>query len=363
MDAKLLSSRTLNPSGMKLLVLLAIGLSASAMFLDTVAGRAIGQSVSLTLPFLIAAFAAAGFGFWVVPLLRAFKAGQVIREDGPKSHLKKAGTPTMGGIFFLPVAIVVALLNTSFAADVVAVSLLTLSYGAIGWIDDWSIIRGKSNKGITPRQKLFLQIGFAAAFCVWLLTAHPGVTSVDLPFGLVLPLGILFAALAVFVLTAESNAVNLTDGVDGLAGGTVAIALLGLGALIAPAHPELMVFCAALSGSCLGFLVHNRNPAQVFMGNTGSTALGGALAAVALVANALFPLLILSGLFLVETLSVIAQVSYYKATKGPDGIGKRLFKMSPYHNHLELSGWAETQIVGAFYAIVAVLVLVAFTLR
>lgn len=364
MDAKLFSSRTLNLSGTVLLVLLTIGLSVTALSLDMMAGRSLDQTWSLTLPLWVCALAAAGLGFWVVPLLRALKAGQVIREDGPKSHLKKAGTPTMGGVFFLPVAIVVALVWSQFAPNVIAVSALTLAYGAIGWIDDWQIIRGCSNKGITPRMKLYLQLGFGALFCAWVALTQPAsITTIALPFGWALPLGGLFWGLALFVLTAESNATNLTDGVDGLAGGTVAIALLGLGAVIAPTSPELMLFSACLSGACLGFLVHNRNPARVFMGNTGSSALGGALAAVALLSNSLFALLILSGLFLVETLSVIAQVSYYKATKDESGVGKRLFKMSPFHNHLELSGWTETRIVGVFYLINGLLAWLALTLR
>lgn len=363
MDAKLFSSRTFQLSGKLLLVCLVIGLSTAALLFDFAAGRSFDQPGSLTLPIWICALASAGLGYWVVPILRALKAGQVIREDGPKSHLRKAGTPTMGAIFFLPVAIGVAILWSGFAPNVLAVSALTLAYAAIGWIDDWQIIRGNSNKGITPRMKLYLQVGFGALFCLWMAFTQPlSLTTVALPLGLMLPLGPLFWALAVFTLTAESNATNLTDGVDGLAGGTVAIALLGLGALVSFTHPELALFCTCLSGACLGFLVHNRNPARVFMGNTGSSALGGALAAVALLTNHLFALLIISGLFLVETLSVIAQVSYYKATKGPDGIGKRLLKMSPFHNHLELSGWSEIKIVSAFYLINGLLVCLALAI-
>nr|WP_242025512.1 phospho-N-acetylmuramoyl-pentapeptide-transferase [Leptolyngbya sp. FACHB-36] len=328
------------------------------------AGRPLGQELSLTLPLWVCALATTGLGFWVVPLLRSLKAGQIIREDGPQTHLKKTGTPTMGGVFFLPVAVGVALVWSGFSPSVVAVSALTLGYGAIGLLDDWQIIRRKSNKGISPRLKLMLQIGFGALFCLWLMATQPiNITTIALPLGLSLPLGALFWLLAGFALVAESNAVNLTDGLDGLAGGTAAIALLGLGALIAPTHPDLMLFCACLSGSCLGFLSHNRNPARVFMGDTGSLALGGAIAAVGLLTNTLFAVLLLSGLFLVETLSVIAQVSYYKATKGPDGIGKRLFKMSPFHNHLELSGWAETRIVAVFYTIGGLLALLALAIQ
>lgn len=350
-------------SGTQLFVVLGIGLSAIALALDWGAGRLTGSGLSLTFPFWVCGVGSAAVGYGVVPFLQAIKAGQFIREDGPQSHLQKAGTPTMGGIFFVPVAVVVALLWTGFTPQVMAVSALTLSYGFIGWLDDWQVLRRRSNKGISPRMKLALQIGFAVAFCLWLLVTQPeDITRVSLPFGLVLPLGLLFWPLAGFVLVAESNATNLTDGVDGLAGGTVAIALLGLGAVIGQAHPDLMVFCGCVSGGCVGFLAHNRNPARVFMGDTGSLALGGALAAIALLSDSLFSLLLLGGVFLMETLSVIAQVSYFKATKGPDGVGKRIFKMAPYHHHLELSGWTETQVVGMFYLVGAVLAGVTYFL-
>jgi phospho-N-acetylmuramoyl-pentapeptide-transferase len=158
---------------------------------------------------------------------------------------------------------------------------------------------------------------------------------------------------------AESNATNLTDGVDGLAAGTGAIAFVGLGALVVGENPALAFFCGAMAGGCIGFVHHNHNPARVFMGDTGSLALGGSLAAVGIMSGHLWGLLLISGIFLAESLSVIAQVSYYKATKGPDGVGKRLFKMAPIHHHLELSGWSETQIVGAFYLLNALLAVIA----
>ncbi|NJR49794.1 MAG: phospho-N-acetylmuramoyl-pentapeptide-transferase [Leptolyngbyaceae cyanobacterium CSU_1_3] len=364
MDAKLFSNRSFSLSGTRLFVFLTLGLSVSALILDWLAGRSLNQGASLTVPFWVSALATAGVGYWAVPLLRSLKAGQVIREDGPQSHLKKAGTPTMGGAFFVPVAILLAIMLSGFSINVMAVSALTMGYAAIGFFDDWQIIRYKSNKGISPRLKMGLQIALAIAFCVWMLVTQPAtITNLALPFGLALPLGGLFWLLAGFVLVAESNATNLTDGMDGLAGGTVAIALLGLGAVVGGNSPDLMIFCACLSGGCLGFLVHNRNPARVFMGDTGSLALGGALAAVALISNSLFALLILSGLFVIETLSVIAQVAYYKATKDSNGVGKRLFKMSPFHNHLELTGWTETQVVGWFYAIATILAVLTFTVR
>lgn len=357
MDAKLSPNQGLNITGIGLVSLLGVGLGSAALIIDGIASRMPWQANSLTLPFLLCALISAAMGYWVVPWLQALKAGQVIREDGPQAHLKKAGTPTMGGIFFVPVALLVACVWSGFSSDVLAVSALTFSYGFIGWIDDWQILRRKSNKGISPRMKFMLQVGFAVLFCLWMMATKnfSDITSIALPLGLSLPLGLLFFPLAGFVLVAESNATNLTDGIDGLAGGTVAIAMLALGALVAPDSTGLMIFCAAVSGSCLGFLAHNRNPARVFMGDTGSLALGGALAAVGLLTNSLAALFILSGIFFVETLSVMAQVSYYKATKGPDGKGKRLFKMAPLHHHLELSGWSELQVVACFYIIGALL--------
>lgn len=343
--------------------MLALCLLGFALTLDVDAGRGFGAEIAnLTMPLAISAGLSAMAGYVVLPILQQLKAAQFIREDGPRAHLKKAGTPTMGGIFFIPAALLVALAWTGFAPSVVAVSLLTLAYAGIGWLDDWQVMRRRSNKGLSPKMKLMLQVGFAIAFCLWAMTSQSAdITSVAIPFGLTLSLGALFWPLAGFVLIAESNATNLTDGVDGLMGGAGAISLLGLGALIAPTHPELMVFCAALSGGCLGFLVHNRNPAKIFMGDTGSLALGGALAAVGILSGHLFGLLIVTLLFFAETLSVILQVGYYKATKGPDGVGKRLFKMAPLHHHFELSGWSELQVVGVFYIISALLVTIAIS--
>jgi len=358
-----ISQQTLLLSGKSLFFLLLVGLSSAALLLDWSSGRLPNPLTSLTLPLWASALVTASLGYWAVPLLRALKMGQFIREDGPQAHLKKAGTPTMGGIFFIPVALGLSAAWTGVATggvppEVLGAIALTLAYGVVGWLDDWQVLRYRSNHGIPPRLRLGLEIGCGVLFCIWLAWRQPGITTLAFPFGWTLPLGLLFWPLAIFVGVAESNAINLTDGLDGLAAGTNAIALLGLGALIAPTWPDLMIFCACLSGSCLGFLAHNYHPARVFMGDTGSLALGGALAAVGLMTNALWALLILSGIFFVETLSVIAQVSYYKATKGPDGVGKRLLKMAPLHHHLELSGWTETQIAAAFYGIASLLVVV-----
>ncbi|WP_026097360.1 phospho-N-acetylmuramoyl-pentapeptide-transferase [Baaleninema simplex] len=372
MDTKV-SNRRATLTGGRLSWGLAGGLSLAAIGFDVSGDRLFDPAFSLTLPLWVGAALSAIVGVWGVPVLQQLKTGQVIRQEGPQAHFKKAGTPTMGGILFVPAAAIVAgawvfLSGEMSSVDrisVVGVSALTLAYAFIGWLDDWQVLRRKSNKGISPRTKLALQIGFAILFCAW-AKITPGLAeseTVQFPGGWALPLGALFWLLAGFVLVAESNATNLTDGLDGLMGGTGAIAFLGLAAIVAPTFPGLALFCAIASGACLGFLAHNRNPARVFMGDTGSLALGGALAAVGVLANVLFGLLVLSGLFFAETLSVIAQVGYYKATKDPDGIGKRLFKMAPLHHHFELSGWSELQVVATFYGVTAILALIALVIR
>ena len=346
------------------MIILACALFITAIIFDTATQNWHRLINSLSVPLLIGAVASSALGYGVVPILQRLKTGQIIQEDGPQAHLKKAGTPTMGGIFFIPVAIITALALSQFSLNAIAVCLVTLGYGCVGWIDDWQVLRRKSNKGISPKAKLSLQIAIAVLFCVWLWwQKYPEVSYVALPGNIVLALGLLFFPLAGFVLAAESNATNLTDGVDGLAAGTSAIAFLGLGIIIFNTHPELTIFCAAMSGCCWGFLVHNHNPASVFMGDTGSLALGGALAAVGLLSSNLWALFIVSGIFFVESLSVIAQVAYYKATKDESGKGKRLFKMAPIHHHFELSGWSETQVVGMFYLVNTLLVVVAYFVR
>lgn len=361
-DAKLSSPIGFsNPSGKGLLILLACLLLMGATIFDWSFGQFLAHKTLVTLPLIASALVSATLGYWVVPLLQKFKAAQIIQEDGPQSHLKKAGTPTMGGIFFVPITAILATIWSGFSGNVIAVCLVTLAYGLIGWIDDWQILKQKSNKGISPRMKLTLQIFVAIAFCVWMFFSQPQtLTEINLPLNIVLPLGLFFWPVAVFVFAAESNATNFTDGVDGLAGGTGAIAALGLATFIAPHSPDLSIFGACLSGSCLGFIVHNRNPASIFMGDTGSLALGGAFASMGLLSGNLWALFVVSGIFFVESLSVIAQVSYYKATKDAEGKGKRLLKMAPIHHHLELSGWSETQIVGTFYLINAALVVLCF---
>ncbi|AFY70880.1 Phospho-N-acetylmuramoyl-pentapeptide-transferase [Thalassoporum mexicanum PCC 7367] len=321
----------------------------------------------ILIPLMLSSIGVVLSGKFVIPMLRKVKAGQIVREDGPQAHLAKTGTPTMGGIFILPVGLSIALIWSGFNPAVIAACLLTFGFGFVGWLDDWLILRYKSNKGVSPMAKLGLQTPMAIAFCLWLnhyLSINgQSIGLVNLPFGWALPLGLLFWPLALFVIFGSSHSTNLTDGLDGLAGGTGAIALLGMALLVGATHPELAGFCACLSGSYLGFLWHNRNPARVFMGDTGSLALGAALAATALITNTLWGLVIVGALFVWECLSVIVQVSYFKSTKRSTGVGKRLFKMAPYHHHLELSGWHETQIVATFYIVGMALVILAIALN
>ncbi len=337
------------PSGNSLAIGLAIGLISLIVGVDLLLHPNI--SSTLLLPFTLGSAGVALLGNFAVPALRRLKAGQIIREDGPQSHLKKQGTPTMGGIFIIPVGLMLALVWSGFNDKVVASSLLTFSFAFIGWLDDWKILRRHSNKGLSPRTKLLLQAIFASCFCGWLaLTQNlSAIATINLPLNLAIPLGLLFFPLALFVFLGSSNATNLTDGLDGLAGGTGAIALFGMAILLFPQNKELAIFCMCLSGSYLGFLWHNRYPARVFMGDTGSLALGGALASVAILGNLLWAFAIIGAIFIWESISVIAQVGYYKATKDETGLGKRLFRMAPFHHHLELSGWHELHVVRAFY--------------
>lgn len=351
MGAKVIPNSGSFLTGRSLFWMLSIVVAVSAFLIESLLGGD-GLHVTLLISTIASALMVGVAGIWAIPFLQALKTGQFIREEGPKAHFAKAGTPTMGGLFFVPVAVVIALISTSFSPNVVAVAAMTLAYGLIGWLDDWQVIRRKSNKGISPRMKLALQVLVACLFCGWLYASSPeSMTSIRFPFGLMLPLGVLFWPLAIFTPVAQSNATNLTDGLDGLAAGTGAIAFIGLAGLTLVEFPDLALFSACMAGGCLGFLAHNRNPASVFMGDTGSLALGGAMAAVGLLSHNLFGLLILSGVFLVETLSVMAQVAYFKATKDENGVGKRLFKMAPFHHHLELSGWSEILVVGFFYVL------------
>ena len=342
-----------------LLGLLLLGLAVASDLLN--------RAPQLTPPLLAAAVVSALLSGWGVPRLRQLKLGQVIRAEGPQAHLSKAGTPTMGGLLVVPVGVIIGALVAPSDARLPAVAAITLASMAIGAVDDWRSLTKHHNTGLTPRGKLLLQAIAAVAFLAWAAFEQQMGGDIALPLGWVLPLGLLIWPLGLFVFLAESNATNLTDGLDGLAAGCGAIVFSGLGLqLMLRGHegdPALAGFCAAMAGCWLGCLLFNRHPARGFMGDTGSLAMGAALAAVALLSNSLWPLLLMGGVFLAESLSVIVHVWVFKATKNPaTGQGRRVLRMAPLHHHFELGGASEQQVVVGFWALSLILVVLGLVL-
>ena len=279
-----------------------------------------------------------------IPMLRRLKFGQQVRDDRPQSHLKKTGTPTMGGIIIL-VALTLAFLKfADRGLEYWALLVACLGFGLVGFLDDYIKIAFKRSLGLTAKQKLLGQLLFSIIFCVLLHRMHHS-TAIGFPGAdWSLELGWGYYALVVVMFFAASNAVNFTDGLDGLLSGTSALAF-GAFAVVAveATQPQAAVFCAATVGAVLGFLVFNAHPAKVFMGDTGSLGLGGGIAAVAILTKTELLLLVIGGVFVLEMLSVIIQVVSFKTR------GKRVFKMSPIHHHFELSGWSEWRIVTTFW--------------
>ena len=345
------------------------------------------------------------FGPWVIRRLTALKIGQPVRGYAMQSHLVKSGTPTMGGVLILLSIAISTLLWFDWSNRFVwVVMVVTFGFGAIGWVDDWRKVVNKDPEGMRSREKYFWQsvIGLVAAFYlvfsiseasnarVWALFVNwvGSGFSIDLPpaAGLLVPffkeisypLGVLgFVILSYLVIVGSSNAVNLTDGLDGLAIMPVIMvgSALGIFAYVTgssvfskyllfphiPGTGELLIFCAAMAGAGLAFLWFNAHPAQVFMGDVGALALGGALGTIAVIVRQEIVLAIMGGIFVVEALSVMLQVSYFKYTKRRFGQGRRLLKMAPLHHHFEKSGWAETQVVVRFWIITMLLCLVGLS--
>ncbi|MTW85343.1 phospho-N-acetylmuramoyl-pentapeptide-transferase [Virgibacillus dakarensis] len=288
-----------------------------------------------------------------IPFLRRLKFGQSIREEGPKSHLKKTGTPTMGGIMIVISAIVTSLIIVKkISPEGIGYELWLLifviaGYGLLGFLDDFIKVVMKRNLGLTSKQKMLGQIIIALIF-YFILDAHDFPTYIQIPgISVQWELGWGYALLIIFMLVGSSNAVNLTDGLDGLLAGTAAIAFgaFGILAWYGFSHYEVTIFALAVVGALLGFLVFNAHPAKVFMGDTGSLALGGAIAAIAILTKLEIILVVIGGVFVIETLSVIIQVISFKTT------GKRVFKMSPLHHHYELLGWSEWRVVTTFWLV------------
>lgn len=344
-------------------------------------------------------------GPWVIRKLTQLKVGQAVRTDGPQSHLVKSGTPTMGGVLILIGIAVSTLLWADLTNRFIWIVLLvTFGYGVIGWVDDYRKVVYKDPRGMSSREKYFWQsvIGLFAAvylafsvseannvrvfhlFMDWVQTGFsmslPARADLLLPFlkSVSYPLGLFgFIALTYLVIVGSSNAVNLTDGLDGLVimpvvlvGSALGVFAYVMGSAVyskyllfphIPGAGELLIFCSAMSGAGLAFLWYNTHPAQVFMGDVGALALGGALGTVAVIVRQEIVLFIMGGVFVAETLSVVLQVSWFKYTKRRYGEGRRIFKMAPLHHHFELSGWKETQVVVRFWIITLILVLVGLS--
>ncbi len=293
-----------------------------------------------------------------IPFLRRLKFGQHIRTDGPKGHLQKAGTPTMGGIMFFLSLTLGTLLVRGLTTELVIMLLVTSGFGFIGFLDDFIKVVMKRPLGLKAREKLLGQIILAGLLAYTAVVNLGRGTEVPIPgTDVSLQLGWLYIPFAVFVMVGTNNGVNLTDGLDGLAAGVTLFSALAY-LLITKAWglADLSVFSGALVGTCLGFLFFNIHPARVFMGDTGSLALGGAIGALAVLTKTELLLPLLGGIYVLETLSVIIQVLSFKFT------GKRVFRMSPLHHHFELSGWSEGRVVLAFWTGAAVFASLAVAL-
>ena len=297
----------------------------------------------------------------LIPYLRHQQFGQFIREEGPQAHLAKAGTPTMGGVAMaagVSVALLVGLImGMAHAGDLLAILLSMFAFGAIGFIDDYNKVAKKQNEGLTPKQKLLLQCAFGAALAVFMMVREG--STVLIPFtGKSVDMGWLYIPFVIFIEVAMSNSVNLTDGLDGLASSVSAIvactfAVIGM-IMTLGGSPAMALAGQAVFGATIGFLMYNKYPAQIFMGDTGSMGLGGVLSAMAIVGHVEWLLPIAGALFVIEALSVIIQVLYFKKTGG-----KRVFRMAPIHHHFELGGWHETKVVRRFCLFTAICCIIA----
>ena len=312
----------------------------------------------------------------VIRWLQAKKIGQTVRDDGPGTHLTKAGTPTMGGVLILVAIAAGTLLWGDLSSPYIWTVLgVTLAYGLIGFIDDYRKLTRRNPKGLSARAKFLGQtaVAFVAALYLYSIADTPQETELLVPYlrDVVIPLGVTYVAFVMLVIVGTSNAVNLTDGLDGLAtmpsvlvAGALGVFAYAAGNIIFSRYlgipyvegaGELLVFCAALAGAGLGFLWFNAYPAQVFMGDVGALALGGALGTVAVVVRQELVLLIMGGVFVMETLSVVIQVASFKLR------GKRVFRMAPIHHQVELQGWPEPKVIVRFWIITVILVLVGLS--
>ena len=314
--------------------------------------------MQLLVPFIVTVIITLVLGKFGIGWLRSLHAQQSIREEGPKGHQVKAGTPTMGGLFMLVALVVGLVIFAEWNAATIALLILTLGHGLLGFFDDFVKSVKKRNLGLTAKQKLLGQFILAAIF-LYIMTHYLDVsTSLWIPVvGAHIDLGWFYYVLAFLIIVGSTNAVNLTAGLDGLAAGTSAIAAIAFAVLgIILCYADITTFAVLVSAICMGFLFYNAHPAKVFMGDTGSLALGAAFAGMAIMMKAELLLVIIGGIFVMEALSVIIQVISFKTR------GVRVFKMSPIHHHFELSGWKETKVVSRFWFAGAILAIVGILL-
>ncbi len=311
--------------------------------------------LKIILAFIISFGIAYVIGPMLLPMLIKLKFGQTIREDGPASHLSKNGTPTMGGIIFIISVIITVLISGRYSSEIWFALSFMLLFGLVGFLDDYIKVVLKRSLGLRAYQKILLQFLFALILAIYQKNTSPLGTELIVPFfkNMTVDLGFFYVPFLVFVIVAITNSVNLTDGLDGLASSVTFVVTIFFAFLaIKTGYGHLAVFMATVSGGCVGFLRVNRFPAKVFMGDTGSMALGGAVAAAAVILNLSLLVPIVGFIYFAESLSVIIQVFSFKVFK------KRVFKMSPIHHHFELSGWKETKVVKVFYLATIVLCLI-----
>ena len=297
----------------------------------------------------------------VIPFLHKLKFGQQVREDGPQAHLKKKGTPTMGGIVFVLSVIITSLFYMKDYPKIIPVLFMTVGFGLVGFLDDYIKIVKKNSDGLSPKQKLLFQFVITGIFAYYLMTSKEVGTGMLIPFtggvehGFYLELGWLFIPALFFIVLGTDNGVNFTDGLDGLCTSVTILVATFFTVVAIGENAGISPITGAVVGSLLGFLLFNVYPAKVFMGDTGSLALGGFVASSAFMMQMPLFIAIFGMIYLVEVLSVIIQVTYFKKTGG-----KRIFKMAPIHHHFELCGWSETRVVAVFSIVTAILCLIAY---
>ena len=341
-------------------ILILFGLITSACIFSDIYFKA----RNLTIPFIITTLVSSIITFIGIPKLRKIKIKQIIREEGPKNHFVKQGTPTMGGIFFIPVGIIISNLlyfNKEDYKIILTLSFLIMFFMFIGFIDDLLSLKKQFNTGLTSNQKLILQLFISVVFIIICYSNNLIPNTIQIGNKL-LSLGNLIYPLGIFVLIAESNSTNLTDGLDGLLSGCSVLIFTGLAITILVNNPTdhntLGPLCIVMAGSCMGFLFLNKYPAKLFMGDSGSLAIGASLGGIALISNNLWSLLIMGGILAAESISVIIQVSIFKIAKRLKGKGYKLFLMAPLHHHFELKGNNETVIVSSFWFVTLLLVII-----